>query len=216
MGNKAFAAAFVKVTTGMSATPSKEVVRPVQPVAISDEALVERLRGGDASAGDELVRRHCAGLLRYLGRVSGKAALAEELHQQTWLSVLEHIDHFDTGSGAGGFRGWLYRIATNKVHDHWRSHGRRKSLLDNLSREPVAEEPEASHALAISEESAKLRRAVQQLPDAQREVVCMRYYANLKFTQIAQTLGCPLNTALGRMHKAVLKLKKLMEMEGMQ
>lgn len=201
------------MTTGMSATPSKGL-RPAQPVAISDELLVERLRGGEASAGDELVRRHCEGLLRYLARLSGKAALADELHQQTWLSVLEHIDHFNVASGSGGFRAWLYRIATNKVHDHWRGHGRRKVLLDNLSQRPETDVPAAWHGLAQGEEVEKLRRALERLPDAQREVVCMRYYANLKFTEIAENLGCPLNTALGRMHKAVLKLRKLLDESG--
>ena len=56
-----------------------------------------------------------------------------------------------------------------------------------------------------------MRRAVEQLPQNQREIVLMRYYGNLKFVEIAEMLGCPLNTALGRMHKAMLRLKKLME-----
>jgi RNA polymerase sigma-70 factor (ECF subfamily) len=41
-------------------------------------------------------------------------------------------------------------------------------------------------------------------------VLVLRYYSNLKFVEIAEMLGCPLNTALGRMHKAMLKLKELM------
>jgi len=49
------------------------------------------------------------------------------------------------------------------------------------------------------------------LPEAQKQVLLLRYYSNLKFVEIAQMLGCPLNTALGRMHKAMLKLKQLME-----
>ena len=49
------------------------------------------------------------------------------------------------------------------------------------------------------------------LPESQRQVLLLRYYSNLKFVEIADMLGCPLNTALGRMHKAVLKLRVLME-----
>ena len=55
-----------------------------------------------------------------------------------------------------------------------------------------------------------MQRAIEQLPEAQRQVLLLRYYANLKFVDIAQMLGCPLNTALGRMHKAMLRLKEMM------
>jgi RNA polymerase sigma-70 factor (ECF subfamily) len=62
-----------------------------------------------------------------------------------------------------------------------------------------------------SEQEEKLRRAIEQLPDSQRQVLLLRYYSGMKFVEIADMLGCPLNTALGRMHKAMLKLKQLME-----
>lgn len=188
-----------------------------EAVAISDETLVERLRGGEAAAGDELVRRHCGSLLRYLSRLCGSASLAEDLHQQVWLSVLDHIDRFRT-SGTGSFRAWLFRIATNKVNDLWRSKGRQKKATDSL-RLVVGNQddaPDASQSVLATEESRKLREAIEQLPPTQREVVCMRYYGNMKFVQIAQTLGCPLNTALGRMHKALLKLRMLMEDPSMR
>ena len=71
--------------------------------------------------------------------------------------------------------------------------------------------PHAGHRLEGTEQAEKLRRAIEKLPEAQRQVLMLRYYSNLKFVEIASLLGCPLNTALGRMHKATLKLKQLME-----
>src|SRR3954471_20376201 len=96
-----------------------------RPVEVSDEALVERLRGGDSAAGETLCRRHHEPLMRYLQRLVGPQA-AEELFQQTWLSVLDHIDRFDAASNPGAFKAWLFRIATNKANDHWRSGGRER------------------------------------------------------------------------------------------
>jgi RNA polymerase sigma-70 factor (ECF subfamily) len=157
------------------------------------------------------VRRYHQPLLRYLQRLCGNDQLAEELHQQAWLSVLEHLEKFDASSGSGGFKAWLFRIATNKANDHWRSHGRERAAKEGLKLVTDDQAPQAGHRLEGSEQEQKLKRAIEQLPEAQRQVLMLRYYGNLKFVEIAEMLGCPLNTALGRMHKAMLKLKEMME-----
>jgi len=181
--------------------------------AISDEVLVERLRAGDAAAGEALCKRYAQPLMRYLQRVAGDA-MAEELHQQTWLSVLDNLQKFDPTTGAavgGGFKAWLFRIATNKANDHWRSRGRERAAREGLKLVTEHELPPAGHRLEGTEQEQKLRRAIEQLPEAQRQVLMLRYYSNMKFVDIAHMLGCPLNTALGRVHKAMIKLRQLME-----
>jgi RNA polymerase sigma-70 factor (ECF subfamily) len=204
---------------------------------VPDEVLVQRLRDGDVAAGEILVARHHAALMRYLQRLVGAEA-AEELHQQTWLSVLDHVDRFDpsiganaagtggrdagdatpgAGSGAavvggtaGGFKAWLFRIATNKANDLWRSRGREKSAKEGLKLVTDQTLPDAGHRMEGTEQDEKLRKAIDKLPENQKQVLMLRYYSNLKFVEIAEMLGCPLNTALGRMHKAILKLRQVM------
>ena len=199
---------------------------PGAPADISDEALVQRLRDGDVAAGEALVARHHAALMRYLQRLVGAEA-AEELHQQTWLSVLDHVDRFDPAVGAntggaagsnsgaaggtgGGFKAWLFRIATNKANDLWRSRGREKSAKEGLKLVTDQTLPDAGFRLEGTEQDEKLRKAIDKLPENQKQVLMLRYYSNLKFVEIAEMLGCPLNTALGRMHKAILKLRQVM------
>jgi RNA polymerase sigma-70 factor (ECF subfamily) len=187
------------------------VPEPQAPAVASDELLLERLRQGEGPAGDELVRRHCQALLRYLQRLTGQDHLAEELHQQTWLSVLDHADRFNVASSSGGFKAWLFRIATNKANDYWRAHGRETMAKRGLRLISEAEAPASGARLEEMEQAQKLKAAIERLPENQRQVLMMRYYTNMKFVDIAQALGCPLNTALGRMHKAMLKLKEMME-----
>jgi RNA polymerase sigma factor (sigma-70 family) len=177
---------------------------------VSDELLLQRLRNGEAAAGETLVKRYHQPLLRYLQRLIGSDLAAEELFQATWLSVLEHIDRFD-GSSGGGFKAWLFRIATNKAHDVWRSRGREKAAKDGLSLVIEEESPPAEHRIESGEQKDKLLRAIEQLPENQRQVLMLRFYSEMKFVEIAEMLGCPLNTALGRMHKAMIRLKELME-----
>ena len=179
------------------------------PPAVSDEALLQRLRDGDAAGGEVLVRRYHPTLMRYLQRVAGNEA-AEELHQQTWLSVLDHVEKFDPASSGGGFKAWVFRIATNKANDLWRSRGREKAAKEGLRLVTDDMAPPAGERLEGSEQVVRLQRAIALLPENQRQVLMLRYYSNLKFVEIANILGCPLNTALGRMHKAMIKLRELM------
>jgi RNA polymerase sigma-70 factor, ECF subfamily len=184
---------------------------PMDVEGPADEALVKRLRNGEPSAGETLARRYYQPLMRYLQRLAGTDHLAEELYQATWLSVLEHVEKFNPSSTNGGFRAWLFRIATNKANDIWRARGREKIVKQGLRLVIEAEAPQAGQHMEASEQQHKLLHAIGQLPENQRQVLMLRYYSGMKFVEIADVLGCPLNTALGRMHKAMMKLKQLME-----
>lgn len=190
-----------------------EQMEQAEPIVLSDESLIQRLRQGHPESGQILAQRYCQLLLRYLRGISGSEHLAEELHQQTWVSVLEHIDRFDPRSNPGGFKAWIFRIATNKAHDHWRSAGRERSAMAGLKLVSDDSAPEAESKLEGTEESVKLRRAIEMLPANQKQVVLLKYYSGLKFVEIAEVIGCPLNTALGHMHKAVLRLRQIMQEE---
>jgi RNA polymerase sigma-70 factor, ECF subfamily len=169
------------------------------------------VRDGDLEAGEELVRRYTGPLMRYLQRLVGSEHVAEELLQQTWVSALDNLDRFNAAAGGSAFKGWVFRIATNKANDHWRSSGRERQAKQGLRLVMAEHGPPAGQSLEMAEEQERLRWAIEQLPQSQREVLLLRYYGEMKFVEIAELLGCPLNTALGRMHKAMIKLKQLME-----
>jgi len=185
----------------------------------TDEMLITRLAAGDATSGEELIDRYHEALMRYLTRLMGSTAAAEDLAQQTWLSIVEHARQFrpgDTGTlgQPTSFRAWMYRIATNKVHDLWRSKGRAKKAYHGLALVTDDASSSAHDQLSHTEEQVRVRQAIDQLPDAQRQIVLLRYYSDMKFVEIANMLGCPLNTALGRMHKAVQKLRGLLDADS--
>jgi RNA polymerase sigma-70 factor (ECF subfamily) len=195
------------------------VRRQVSPaVPGSDEVLLAGLRDGDVSAGDALIARYASPLLRYLQRLAGPE-LAEELHQQTWLSVLDHVGRFQSGGdgtvvgNGGGFKAWLFRIATNKANDVWRSRGREHNAKEALKRILDRSSPGAGASIETSEQNQKLAAALEMLPREQREALVLRFYSSMKFTEIARVVGCPVNTALTRVHKGILKLRQMMEVD---
>ena len=127
----------------------------------TDAFLLGRMRDNDPDAGEKLVLRYHEPLIRYLYRLSGSMPTAEDLHQQTWLSVMEHIEKFDVSTGGGGFKAWLFRIATNKANDLWRSAKRQRSAYDGAMRIAPGEAPQAGQRIEGVEEAAKLRDAYE-------------------------------------------------------
>src|SRR5690349_1237628 len=176
----------MRLTAVNADTPADHVspAPSASPASPADEVLLRRLRGGETPAGEALVRRYHQPLMRYLQRLTGSDHLAEELHQQTWLSVLDHLDKFEAGaSNPGGFKAWLFRIATNKANDLWRSRGREKVAKEGLRLVVDEEGPAAGERLEGSEQEQKLLAAIQQLPESQRQVLMLRYYSELKFVE---------------------------------
>lgn len=200
----------MRVQADAYAMPEPDAHPAAPAEGVSDEALVQRLRAGEGPAGEALVRRHQQALIRYLQRLTGNDHQAEELHQQTWLSALDHLDRFDPAI-SGGFKAWIFRIATNKANDMWRSRARQRAAHEGLRLVREDSAPPAGERIEWGELAGKLKHAIERLPDAQRQVVMLRYYSGMKFIEIAELLGCPLNTALGRMHKAVQKLRQMMD-----
>lgn len=173
----------------------------------SDLELARALRAGSGDAADQLVERHGRSLMAYLRAKSPEAA---DLYQETWLRAIRRIESFKGGS----FRAWLTVIARNCMIDQSRRRrptfsldardGSGNSLADTLQ----DESPPAATQLAGEETRQRIVDRITALPPDQREVFLLRTQQELSFAEIARLLGIPLNTALGRMHYAVTRLRR--------
>jgi len=178
---------------------------------LSDADVLREYARGDVTALDVLVCRHGAALLGFLKAMTRDAEAAEDLFQETWLRVIRKPGGFTGGS----FRAWVWRIARNLLIDRSRRRteatleesGDDGSLLDQLA-EPGREPWEVVSGRDLE---AGIAACVARLPESQREVFLLRTQAGLSFTEIAGMLQVPLNTALGRMHYAVARLRQELE-----
>jgi len=144
----------------------------------------------------------------------GNRADAEDLFQDIWFRVIRHAERFNDVS----FKAWLWKIARNIVIDFRRKRKPDLSLDavdDEEDSQPLLNQLTATDAgpaecVERDDLTKRVMGAVASLPDVQREVFLMRVQGNLSFSEIAATLGVPLNTALGRMHDAMTKLKKML------
>lgn len=192
----------------------------------SDETLVERYRSGENAAFEELVRRHHDDLIRFLIRLTGNRAVAEDAFQDTFLQVHLSAETFDTSRR---FKPWLFTIAANKGRDALRRNARRKTL--DLSA-PIAgsgsggggggdgsgartyvdlmeidvEPPD--QRLGDDERNQLVQRAVDALPWTLREILLLAYFQRMSYNQIADALNIPLGTVKSRLHSAVAAFAK--------
>ncbi|KAE9642668.1 RNA polymerase sigma factor [Pseudomonas sp. PB106] len=181
--------------------------------ASSDESLLARYREGDGAAFEILYARHRQGLYRFLLGLSGKAELADEVFQETWLSLIRSASQ---PQGRATFRTWLFQIARNRLIDHWRKHGAHQPLHDSYDEQSHAVSDETNdpeQLLSLSRDSQRLESALQTLPADQREVFLLRAHGDLDLAQIASLTETPLETVKSRLRYAQQKLRRLLAEE---
>ncbi|MBZ0131880.1 MAG: RNA polymerase sigma factor [Rhodocyclaceae bacterium] len=179
---------------------------------MSDEALMLAYREGDAAAFEALYRRWRGRLYRHLLRQCGNAAQADELFQDIWLKIVGARRGYEV---AAKFSTWLFRIAHNRLIDHYRTQGRAALVSyddDPADADRVAALPAAasSQPEAIIERKAlahELVRHIEALPAAQRETFLLSEEGELTLEEIAAATGVNRETAKSRLRYAVNKLR---------
>ncbi|MBQ7297226.1 MAG: sigma-70 family RNA polymerase sigma factor [Alistipes sp.] len=186
---------------------------------LSDRVLLGHYLAGDSSAISQLIERHSRRVRDYIRMMVKDRDLAEDIFQETFIKVVRVIDegrYVDSGK----FLSWVLRIAHNQVIDHFRSQKQDKSVSESDAGYDVLgtlrfAEPTVEDRIVSEQIAEEVRGLVDLLPEEQREVVRMRYYANLSFKEIAEQTGVSINTALGRMRYALINLRRLIKEKKM-
>jgi len=183
----------------------------------SDEELVEACQAGEASAFDLLVARWEDKIRGAAYRFLGSEEEARDVAQEAFLKAYRALGGFKREAR---FSSWLYQIATNLCRDRLRRRRTRATVsLEELEETgPVIMDPrpgahERLHQLDLGR---AVRRAVNALPEEQREVVILKEYQELTFLEIAQALDVPLSTVKTRLYRGLGQLRLRLEREGMR
>lgn len=153
-----------------------------------EETLVRRARH-ESEAFGELYRAYVGRLSAYAAYRTESMADAEDLVADTFLKAAEGFQKFEY-RGAGSFTAWLFRIAHNLLRDAGRQRGRRgvprslEAASDFRTAELLPEQ-----AAVQQEDFERLHRLVAALPPRRREVVSLRFFAELRNQEIAKVLG---------------------------
>lgn len=170
--------------------------------------LLAKAGSGDEAAWSDLVGRFAPRVFALCRSRRFDPERAEEVTQSVFVSVAQHVRSGEY-SERGAFEPWLFRIAMNRIRDEARRVARQATtsagdLFGRMSASPADNG-------ASADDLRGLRSALESLGDADREVVELRHHADMSFRQIAAALGEPIGTVLARHHRALRKLRDMLD-----
>ncbi len=178
----------------------------------TETALLERIAAGDREAFAELYDRYSRPLYAFVLRIVSAPADAEDVLQEVFVQIWERAAQFDEQQGKPF--SWAVAMTRNKAIDRLRSLQRRSRLAEQaLEAGAVATEisPHEAHSALPTDESARIRSALGNLPDDQRRAIEMAFFGGLTHHQVAEALREPLGTVKARIRRGMLRLREALE-----
>jgi RNA polymerase sigma-70 factor (ECF subfamily) len=187
----------------------------------TDEEMLADYLDGDVAAFRALVERYHDPLLRFLIRLTGGSAAAEDVFQETFLQVHQSAAGFD---GTKRFKPWLFTIAANKGRDALRRRNRRPTVslsaaIDGDSDRSFVDLmqidiPDVGDRMDREELARAVQRSVDRLTPRLKEILLLAYFQKLGYQEMAEVLGIPLGTVKSRLHAAVASFAKAWQAES--
>ena len=181
------------------------------------QALLARAAGGDSSAWRRIVERWAPRVHALLRAQCRDDELAEEIVQSTFCTLAAKIGSYEE---SGRFESWIFRIAMNRLRDEMRRRARQARSMEDESLGRIAA-PRGGASIAsrgasaeASELHGKLEQAIARLSEADREIIELRHTGGLSFSELSDFFEEPVGTLLARHHRALKKLRVLLESMG--
>ncbi|HET7294075.1 MAG TPA: RNA polymerase sigma factor [Vicinamibacteria bacterium] len=167
--------------------------------APSDDDLLRLLRDGDEAAFTALYRRWQGPVYRFALRMSGREALADDVVQETFLTVVHGMPGFEAGRGS--LAGWLFGVARNQILRRLRRERPFIPLSDHGAAAEVPASDDVFAEVAERRELERLRRAVLALPEHYREALVLCGLQGVSYEDAAEALGCAVGTVRSRLSR---------------
>jgi RNA polymerase sigma-70 factor (ECF subfamily) len=178
------------------------------PLVCSDSELIQRTSAGDRAAYEKLYRRYARTVFGLALRRLGDRGRAEDAVQETFASVWRSAGTYKPERGPGA--PWLYGVARNAIID--RSRARSETPVETPEDETAPDaSPEERAEQAWT--SWRIHRALEALPEREREVIALAYWSDLSQSEVARKLEIPLGTVKTRTRSALQHLAAILEEE---
>jgi RNA polymerase sigma-70 factor, ECF subfamily len=175
---------------------------------LPEEVLLERAAAGDGDAFGALVQLHQDSVYRYLLALTRDEDDALDLAQDTFLKAFRGLPRYRSDAP---FRNWLLAIARNEARTRFKVNTRRREEPLDRRLEPEGTDPGPEEATLRSREVARVRRAIETLPEKQRMSVTLRLFDGLSYREIGEATGSTEGTARVNYHHGIRRLRDRLE-----
>jgi RNA polymerase sigma-70 factor (ECF subfamily) len=169
----------------------------------NDDRLIARIRERDMAAFEELYRRYHSRLTRFLFKLARRPQLIEEVLNDTLMVVWDRADSFN---GESKLSTWIFAIAYRKAMKALRSQD--EPIEDVRADDRVSPEAGPEDDFGHGRRQALLREAMNELSPDHRAVIDFTYFQEMGYREIAEIMGCPVDTVKTRMFHARRYLKR--------
>lgn len=171
---------------------------------MTDNALLAAYGRGNALAFEVLYQRHKAALFIFISRQCGSREVSEELSHDAWMAVISQATNFQPNAA---FKTWLFRIAHNRVVDHWRRHGANaKVLFEELNDVHAAQHTSVSEGRELKD----ILSNIQRLSSEQVEALLLKI-EGFSHAEIADITNSKTETVKSRLRYATQHLRVQVE-----
>jgi RNA polymerase sigma-70 factor (ECF subfamily) len=172
----------------------------------NEHLLIDQARD-DPAAFAALYERYIRRIYGFVFRqVGSDALLAQDITAATFEHALKSLRSYQWRSVS--FGAWLYKIARNEIRQHFR----RKALTKFVDTTFTASHTDLEQAAQTQQEYTVVHAALSKLSQRDRELITLRYFEELSHAEIAEVLGCSVQNVYVRLHRALNRLRKQLEL----
>ncbi|WP_456274712.1 RNA polymerase sigma factor [Bacillus sp. AK031] len=173
-----------------------------------DRQLIQEILSGSQAAMEVLTRKYYKDVFAFVFRKTGNRDLAYDLTQEIFIKVMKKIGSY---SNSGSFKSWVFTIAVNHCRDYWKSAEHRRIQKQSELKEYLSnEKTNVSYIFAQKETRERVKAAIGELPEYQRDAIILKYYHEMKIHEIATVTNANESTVKSRLKQGLGKLAKLL------
>lgn len=171
---------------------------------LSDEMIMEAVKDGDLEQASLLFERYHKRIFNFLARMAMDRELAEDLTQNVFLRIIKYRTSYRVGMR---FQSWIYQVARNIFSDHYQK--RKNRFSDFVDVENISDAmADYNEAAEMDEKEKLLHRSMARLEPAQRELLVLTRFQQMKYEEVAQIMNTTEANVKVRVHRAIAKLRE--------
>lgn len=175
--------------------------------------MIKRIRGGDKEAFEQVYDFYYDKIFRFAFRRTGGRETAEDITSEVFVGAMKSIAKFKYKK-ENGFKAWIYQIANNKICDYFRKNYRVPTIELEKAGQMEQKRENSPDAVFVSKTKGKeINKAIARLSENEQKVINLTFFEDMKAPEIAGILQCSVNSVYVRLHRALKKLKGIIDSE---